>query len=353
MTTKIERESADRLLDEDEVHYEAPDGSSYPASERQPRAARALGIHPVSADELLNVPPPRQFLLRDPDRDGAPGVLPRGIVGMLAAPGGTGKTWALVDLAVSLCCGVSWLGAWQPERGLTGRVALVLCEEDRNEALRRIHSVLALRFARGSAELVAAHKSLEQRLMLAAPATVKTAAVHAALHDGGKWDAVLMDPLARFGEDDTETDAMAATKTIQGLEALTRLQGSPLVLVAHHTRKGTTAASGVGQDAVRGQSALVDGARWVALMYAHRLGNTRWTTFGGAALAKLEVVKANHVPTLDPLRLALDPEHGGALRLAAPGELDEWAEAKAEADRKRPAPKKQSKARKVNRADYV
>jgi hypothetical protein len=79
---------------------------------------------------------------------------------------------------------------------------------------------------------------------------------------------VILDPLSRFAGPDVETDNAAATRLIQVLESFTKLTGGPAVMVAHHTTKGSRKEGSDGGDAtaIRGSSALVDGARWTANM---------------------------------------------------------------------------------------
>ena len=80
----------------------------------------------------------------------------------------------------------------------------------------------------------------------------------------GGWDVVILDPLSRFAGPDVEVDNAAATRLIQVLERFTQLPGAPTILVAHHTNKSSRDKdSERSSSAVRGSSALVDGARWV------------------------------------------------------------------------------------------
>ena len=65
-------------------------------------------------------------------------VLRQGIVAMLVAPGGTGKSQALVQLAIAVAAGKPWLDELHCPK--PGRVALVSGEEDTPELHRRIRS---------------------------------------------------------------------------------------------------------------------------------------------------------------------------------------------------------------------
>jgi hypothetical protein len=137
---------------------------------------------------------------------------------------------------------------------------------------------------------------------------------------GPGFALVILDPLSRFGGLEAEVDNGLATRTVGALERLTRLPGEPAVLVAHHERKG----GGKGTDAVRGASALVDGARWVARLQPVELGGRRWRSKAGHRAVWLRLVKTNYTPPLEaPCLVMLDSGHGGAPRFARTGELDE------------------------------
>src|SRR5262249_53940714 len=66
---------------------------------------------------LSRRPPPRDYLLRWPTRDGQPsppregdGFAPTGVCGFLSAEGGVGKTTLLLVLGVAVVTGRDWLG---------------------------------------------------------------------------------------------------------------------------------------------------------------------------------------------------------------------------------------------------
>src|SRR5262249_22451694 len=104
-----------------------------------PAKRSALKAHAIelTREGLRASPPPRQYMLRDAKNGN--GVFVQGKVGLLASPGGSGKTWALNQLAISMATGVSWFGdgGWAPVKA--GRVLLALAEEDRAEVERRLH----------------------------------------------------------------------------------------------------------------------------------------------------------------------------------------------------------------------
>lgn len=276
---------------------------------------------------LREEPPPREYLLHAPD-PAAPegrgaGFLARGVPGILSAGGGTGKTYALVGLALAIATRTPWLGRYPMGAGTIGRAALLLGEETAEEVRRRLYAQARALGLSGAA--------IEGRLLILPAAGAGSLALtqpeeggrpaHTPfaeeLYDylkaeaGSGWDAVIVDPLSHFAGPDVEKDNAAATRLLQVLTRFTRLPGGPVVLMAHHERK-----PGLNEDSssatVRGSSAIVDNARWVA-----RLSKEKELPIprGAYGLARLAVVKSNYAPpsgeTGGDLLLRVE---GGALR---------------------------------------
>lgn len=273
----------------------------------------------VGPDWLAEKLPPRAALLR---RDGK-AFLVQGKVGLLLAPGGTGKTWALMQLAVAVATGGRWFGTFDATKG---KVFLALGEEDAEEVRRRLYDVAkALNLgeyeraevARNLTALGLSGKSVALLGKSDRGEPVPSAwfdKLKAALEAGGPWRCILLDPWSRWGGPDVELDNHTATRGVELLEELTQLEGSPTVLVAHHTRKGSKedATSGADADSSRGASALTDGVRWVANLVRHK-GD------GGKLPLTLNVSKHNHTAPSEPLELVRDED--GPLRPMTPAEL--------------------------------
>lgn len=272
--------------------------------------------------DWLTEPPPRADpLVTWGDGMRQPLMMAAGRVALLAAAGGVGKTYALVQLALAIATGTKWLGTYDVPK--KGRVLLALAEEDLDECRRRLymgaqalgrpgdegvdyllgevrrHVVPLALMGRDVAFLgpdgpTAWHGELEARL------------------SEQPWRAIILDPLSRWGGPEIETDAHAATRVVQLLEQLTKLPGNPAVVVAHHTNKGALRddPGARSQAVVRGHSALVDGVRWVG--YLERLARR--------GRSRLSVVKSNYGPT--PPTLELTRDGSGALRPCAPHELE-------------------------------
>lgn len=267
---------------------------------------------------LTEAPPERRYVLHDRPKDDRAdaagelgvGVLPRGIVALLAAAGGTGKTFALVALALSVVSGKRWLGCYRPGRDMFGRAVLILGEEPEIEVRRRIHTVASAMDIRWSPDLAErllilpgaglstlALTQAEERGIAASTPFAASLRAYLEAAAGPGWDAVIIDPLSRFAGPDVEKDNAAATRLIQVLESLVNLPGKPAVVVAHHTKK--PGMKGERKDAgdIRGASALVDGARWAAML--ERLPEVPGLERGHL---RLSFVKGNYGPDL-PERL--------------------------------------------------
>jgi RecA-family ATPase len=345
-------------------------------ADRAPRADPWARLVPLNAAELSTAPPPRRWLLNRYDEKGHEvGMFPAGKVGILSAPGGTGKTMALVGLALAVATGRAWLEAGGADRkgkpggrgfpvASPGRVALLLGEEDAEDIGARLHYTARLMGLRADEAELAARRVIVGPLAgedvslvtedgeLSNRATALYDRLDALSDDADPWALILVDPLSRFGGIGAEVDNALATRAIQALERLTRLRDRPAVLMAHHERKG----GGDGADAVRGASAIVDGARWVARLspVTTRPGKKRWATKNGDRCVTFEVVKTNYGPPLDaPRVLVLDGRRHGALRVAFDGEgpTDEDLDDTAKAATSRTSRRKNDKAKNDGPAD--
>ena len=236
-------------------------------------------------------------------------------VGLLVAPGGTGKSFALVQLAVAVATGGRWLEAYQCHH--KGRVLLACGEEDIDEVRRRIYTV-----TRGLSEyeqgevvrnvvplgLAGSKTAFLERIDGNIAPTPWHAQFVAAISQH-RWRLIILDPLSRWGGPEVETDAHAATELVTLLEAIAQAPGRPAVICAHHERKAAQGGGMSDASSVRGSSALVDGPRWVANLRRRRKGG----------LLELAVTKSNL--TVAPPALILSRQRGGMLKPATQAEI--------------------------------
>lgn len=262
---------------------------------------------------LLDSPPaPQPWLLRHPTLDGdecAPGrgdgLLPLGKAGLLSSAGGTGKTMALIQLAVSVITGRPWFGQFHvADEARGGRVVLGLAEESEEDVHRRIYPAAL------SLDLTAEERALVLERLIVLPLAGRPVALLGQAMDGSvaeteelyaframlrrsaqvPFSLVVLDPLARWAGPDVEADNAVATRFVQTVESLTEARGTPTVLVSHHSSK--TARRTDTADS-RGVTALTDGFRWHATMRSNR-GNVLFTQ-----------AKSNYsIPMLEEITLA-------------------------------------------------
>ncbi len=238
--------------------------------------ARA-GLPFINLNMLIDsTPPPVRWIIKE--------FLPRDLLGLLVSPGGTGKTFLLLDLAVSVATAGYFLGdkKWCSE--VPGKVLCVLGEETEDEIHRRISKILkeknlsdeGKRLLKENLTLVSAHGIN--------PALISFKTFRDGDNEDGseffetlmkdvkqkKYDLIILDPLSRFFKAD-ENDSRHATMFVETLEKLKRANDNDLehkgtsILVAHHSNKGALKGEN-NQGSARGSSAFVDGSRWVVTL---------------------------------------------------------------------------------------
>jgi RecA-family ATPase len=267
---------------------------------------------------ITATPSARAWLLKKGDA----GVLPLGKAGVIAAAGGTGKTMLLTQLALAVAAGKPWLGVFQPDH--VGPVLLALAEEDMPEIHRRMHNAaktmdLAGDLAKKAEQNIVALPLAGYPVALTARderGNIAQTAILRELRDKlnastQDWKLVILDPLARWAAEGSETDNAAATRFVQACEVLTSVRGNPTVLVAHHS---SAASARSGESNVRGVTAIVDGFRWAAVLDAVPSGEGR--PYRGA---RLRHRKSNYSMPWPDVYLVHDDRNGGAF-LPAPAE---------------------------------
>jgi AAA domain len=280
-------------------------------------------LEAARVDRFLNYdPPPRRWLLDD--------CLPLGKVGLLVAPGGTGKSQLALQLALAVATGGMLADWWQV--GEKGRVLALFAEEDEEELHRRVWAVLRGRALTPEQE-ADLRRNLFIRSMIASDnlmtkadkdgAVTRTDFVErlcATVQELPDLRLIIVDPASRF-RGGNENFAEDATRFVEALELIAKTTGAT-VLVLHHANKASTKDGEQNQSAARGSSALTDGVRWQ--MNLAPLTDTQAEALGIAKDAKhkyiaAKVTKSNYAPMGDTVYLRRG-EHDGVLTYQEPQE---------------------------------
>lgn len=250
------------------------------------------------------------------------GVIPKGRVAMLAAEGGAGKSWVLTQLALAYASGGSWLKSFNACE--SGEVFLALGEEEPREVERRLQAAARL-VDMGNDAFTRARSRIDAQALAGKVVNLVNengpTAIWEKMHEylsRRKFGLIILDPLSRFGGQLVETDAHFATKFISLLEGLTKLPGSPTVILAHHTNKVSRGGVKTHGAASRGTSALTDGVRWQANL------EVREVMSACPHLVDFRVTKSNLGVIPPPVCLTRVSDLAGALRKASPDEMDQW-----------------------------
>ncbi len=213
---------------------------------------------------LQNNPPLIEWIIPD--------LIPCDITAMLTGKGGSGKTFWLLDLMISISCGASFLNKkeWTPKK--PSKVLCIFGEETKEIIHRRLKKIIKF-------------KNLNNQQLKLLPENIFIYSSHgknpALMSSGSESDfyknligkieeieptLVIFDPIARFYKED-ENDNTKATIFIEKLEKLKTHQTlnekrKTSILIAHHTNKGILN----NQTSSRGASAFVDGVRWQCLL---------------------------------------------------------------------------------------
>lgn len=193
--------------------------------------------------------------------------LPAGRVGMLAAPGGSGKSWLSLQWSLALAGG--WSAPWPADLHQPQEPRHVLVVTAEETALDLHHRLWALGSRLTADERSAVAKHLHVHPMVGMSLVAYGLAGELAVALGSALAArqhalVILDPLVRLSEID-ENDNRAGTGLVNVVDQLARDSGAAIVLL-HHVGKAALRAGDGDQSAARGATALVDGVRWMATL---------------------------------------------------------------------------------------
>jgi len=299
-------------------------GMAWPGAPLAPAPTAApLELEPNKAKHLLAVAPaPQRFVVE--------GLLPEPVTAAIVAPGSTGKSFFLLQLAASVTTGAPFFGH---PIGKPGGVLMIGAEDDRDEIARRLHAITDANGWmdwREERDLLGEHFYPIARVGEENRITVRNGTdIVRNLHWIGEIIAtanaipnlrlIILDPASRFrsGDENSNEDA---TKFVEALELIRRETGVT-VLCAHHSRKGS---DGSDADSIRGASAFVDALRFAATLAvpkeedAKRMGLTDEER---RKLVRFNVVKSNYRTDTDTFWMRRGM--GGALEYMPPPQRPE------------------------------
>lgn len=204
----------------------------------------------VNLKAILGKPPtPLEFVL--------PGFV-RATVGALVSPGGVGKSYWSLAVAVAIAAGgkADLTGLKPPE----GRV-LVLSKEDPIEVLeQRLHAMAQL------LPKSVSYANIDYRSCIGIDIDVMEAQWFDEMCTAAKGARlVILDTLTRFHHLD-ENSAQDMGLLLSQLERLAAASGAAVLFLHHTSKAAATNGQATLQQAARGSSVLVDNARWSAFL---------------------------------------------------------------------------------------
>lgn len=248
--------------------------------------------------------------LRHIQRDFVLPGLPAGKVGILSAPGGTGKSFLLLELAMSVATEEPLIRGVAPDA--SGPVRYISFEEDETDLNNRIVSVLE-EFPGVDPQEKLYVSSLEGRnLPLLIGDEVFMPAVEWLEKQCHEMRLVVLDPFSKLHE--SEENSNPAMKKVVQILISTAKKTRCSLLVAHHTSKAATLnGKGGEQQSARGASALVDDVRLCMTLHKPQDADSytvqlSWAKMNGHA--PLNPVFLRRTPTGVLVR---DKETGGRL----------------------------------------
>ena len=208
-----------------------------------------------AGDIAWTKPPPFDFVL--------PG-LQAGEVGMLPAPGGTGKTFLMLQLAMSIATATPFADVWDAPR--KGKVVFLTAEDTKQVLHHRLyymHPPMEWKDnITANMDVVSLAGSIPRLLIVGKNRTAERGDWFEdmlSLATGARL--LIVDPLSRFHSCD-ENDASQMTMLVQTFEAIAKQTGAAIIFTHHSNKVAQQHGSGATQSSARGSSALTDGVRW-------------------------------------------------------------------------------------------
>jgi RecA-family ATPase len=229
----------------------------------------------VNLKSILSKPPtPLEFVL--------PGFV-RGTVGALVSPGGLGKSYWSLAVAVAISAGAK--GDLTGLKPAEGRV-LVLSKEDPIEVLEhRVHALAKV------LPKSVSYAGVDYRSCVGMDIDVMAEPWFSSLRDAAKGTRlVVLDTLTRFHKLD-ENSAKDMGQLLAQLERLAAESGASVLFLHHTSKSAVVNGQATMQQAARGSSVLVDNARWSAFLAPMTEPDAR--SFGVPAAERVNYVRWN------------------------------------------------------------
>ena len=197
-----------------------------------------------------------------------------GKLGVLAAEGGTGKSYLALELAISVAMGHEIIQGFTPVSD--GRVLCCFAEDDDHIIAHRLRSIAdGLSINDSTISALLSQRKLQFIAGQSAPLLffdpfggVTRTAAFAAIRDQcsrEQYRLVVIDPLVSWAGITNENDNAAMQTVATALIDIAGASGGA-VLALHHANKQAGKTRDLGQGASRGASSLLCAARWVAGM---------------------------------------------------------------------------------------
>lgn len=256
-----------------------------------PLPYRSLGTAwgPLRPGILDEQTPPAPALLHFPTRQGRPvndplqgdTLIPMGEVGMLVAPGSTGKTMFLLQMLVAVATGTPFLGRFAVGERSRKRPVVMVCAEDRRDQIdRRLQQIVQshvsflppaqLRCVEQLIHILPVSGVGFERLLLrtldGVPQSTEEAERFTRELSKLKPSLVVLDPLSRLLSGNVDVSSEVGTGWVSMLEGIVRsLDNDVAVLFAHHSNKSSRSSSTLSREEdepeARGTTGLFDGVR--------------------------------------------------------------------------------------------
>ena len=266
-----------------------------------------LGMDELRVTEFLETPArPMEYIID--------GVMPVSKTGLLVAPGGTGKSMLLLQLAISVATGIPFLGRFLISK--PGGVLAFFAEDDKDELHRRFEN--AVRIICESPEIGADRfkLDLEKNLFMASlvgwdgiALTETTPAGPARTTAFNRFMAtarqipdlrlIIFDPTSHFMGGD-ENFSLDAVRYVQALQAFSQETGAFVLAVQHTNKQSSRSGDPMSQHAARGSAQLTNTVRWQMNMATMDPKTAR--NFGIQAdrerkqCVQVDIAKSNYAP---------------------------------------------------------